>query len=191
MAIGLGDLMSPGSFDGPRLIEPRADLHLAFLEMVADYRRHGEERYQRLRVDSAEDFENYIARLSSQSRGEGLRPGHVPDTTFWLVDAAAIVGVSRLRHFLAPALEIEGGHIGYDVPPSYRGRGNGTLLLALTLNRAHQLLRIGRVLVTCDAGNGASARVIERNGGRLQDEIKSSISGAIVRRYWIVLNGEA
>jgi predicted acetyltransferase len=44
-----------------------------------------------------------------------------------------------------------------------------------------------RVLVTCDDDNVGSARVIERNGGRLQGRVTSPHSGKLVRRYWIDL----
>ncbi len=56
---------------------------------------------------------------------------------FWPIeDDVRLVGVSRLRPRLTPALEIQGGHIGYDVPPSVRRKGYGTQLLRLTLPKA-------------------------------------------------------
>src|SRR5437867_5975358 len=62
--------------------------------------------------------------------GVGLRPGWVAMSYFWLIeDHVRLVGVSRLRPKLTPAPEIQGGHIGYDVPPSVRRRGCGTQLL--------------------------------------------------------------
>ncbi|MBE1602632.1 putative acetyltransferase [Streptomyces stelliscabiei] len=44
---------------------------------------------------------------------------------------------------------------------------------------------MGRVLITCDDDNVASARTIERNGGVLED-VRTTDEG-IKRRYWITL----
>jgi predicted acetyltransferase len=44
---------------------------------------------------------------------------------------------------------------------------------------------LDRVLVTCDDGNTASARTIERNGGVLED-VRETWLG-LTRRYWIEL----
>jgi predicted acetyltransferase len=44
---------------------------------------------------------------------------------------------------------------------------------------------LGRVLVTCSDDNVASARIIERNGGVLEDVRKTAVG--LKRRYWITL----
>jgi predicted acetyltransferase len=167
-----------------RLIEPTAELGTEFLSMIDDYRAAGEERYQHLRALVVHDFTEYIHRIEAASRSVGLEPGAVPQTTFWLVRGNTIVGTSRLRHYLTPDLEREGGHIGYDVRPAERKKGYGTLLLALTLEKAREL-GPRRVLVTCDTDNVGSARMIEKNGGRLENEEISPESGKLVSRYWI------
>ena len=42
-----------------------------------------------------------------------------------------------------------------------------------------------RVLLGCDKNNAASAKVIEKNGGVLENEVP--FEGKTVRRYWIAL----
>jgi predicted acetyltransferase len=56
------------------------------------------------------------------------------------------------------------GHIGYAVVPEKRGRGYAKVALAhiLPVARAE---RFSRVMITCDADNAISRRVIEANGG--------------------------
>lgn len=111
----------------------------------------------------------------------------MPESTHWLVrDGTTFVGFSRLRHRLAPALEHHGGHVGYAIRPSERGKGYGTRILALTLNKAREM-GLDRVLVTCDTDNLASVRVIEANGGVLQNQSVSNRSGKMISRYWISL----
>ncbi len=176
----------PSSHDDVCLVQPDAEYRDEFLAMVEEYRAAGDERYQYVRGGTTADFAGYVRRLEDASRGLGLHQGYVPQTTFWLVRGRRLLGVSRLRHHLTPSLEVEGGHIGYDVRPSERRKGYGTLLLALTLPKAREL-GIGRVLVTCDADNVGSARIIQKNGGRLVDEVVSPESGKPVSRYWIEL----
>jgi len=105
---------------------------------------------------------------------------------FLVKDRSYLVGSSRLRHTLTPDLEQEGGHIGYDIRPSQRGKGYATLLLNLMLEEAKGSGLTG-VLVTCDETNIASARVIEKNGGKMLNKVVSEESGELVRRYWIDL----
>nr|WP_319464069.1 GNAT family N-acetyltransferase [Micromonospora sp. RTP1Z1] len=75
-----------------------------------------------------------------------------------------------------------GGHIGYGVRPSARRRGVATFALGVALSEAARR-GIDPVLVTCDDDNTASARIIERHGGVLED-VRDTELGRI-RRYWI------
>jgi predicted acetyltransferase len=156
-------------------------LEEAFREMAAEFEDAGKGRHG----DLPKDFGEYVERLQAQSRGIGLKPGHVAQSTYWLVSPdGRVLGTSRLRHRLTPQLKHSGGHIGYDVRPSERGKGYGTRLLALTLQRAREL-GVERVLLTCDDDNLASARVIEKNGGQLENKVLSPRSGKLHRRYWV------
>ena len=122
------------------------------------------------------------------ARGIGLRPGFVPSTTLWLVrDGQTLLGTIHLRHSLTPWLENEGGHIGYAVRPSQQGKGYATRMLSMCLEKA-RAMGLARVLITCDRENKASARVIIKNGGVLENEVASKIAGrAFTLRYWIAL----
>lgn len=127
-----------------------------------------------------------IQRLRDESAGIGLPEGYVPASTFWLVEDNAFIGLGSIRHRLTPALENFGGHIGYMVRKDKWGQGYGTRLLSLLLPEANRL-GIEKALVTCNETNIASARIIERNGGILEDIREDIIDGAPRRtkRYWI------
>jgi predicted acetyltransferase len=153
--------------------------------MAGEYRDSDDRRYYRDAAREGFDFEEYVARLHRHSKGIGLEKGLVAYTTYWLVDSGdTIFGVSRLRHSLNANSRKEGGHIGYDVPPSQRNAGNATELLRQTLAKA-KAMGIMRALVTCDAANAASARVIKKNGGKLENQVISDFTGRVVNRYWI------
>jgi predicted acetyltransferase len=157
----------------------------AFLAMLADYEARDPENggfYAPGRID----FDAYVERLRRDELGLDLPPGYVPCSHRWLVDAAGtMVGVVRVRHRIdTPFLAEDGGHIGYDVPPSLRGRGYGTACLVAGLGEA-QALGLARVLLCVDAHNVPSWRTVERCGGALEVERWSDAYQCLVRRYWI------
>jgi predicted acetyltransferase len=103
----------------------------------------------------------------------------VPSTWLWIVDEAdEVVGRVSIRHRLTDNLLQVGGHIGYAVIPSARRRGHATAALAQSLRIAAGL-GIDPALVTCDDTNVASRRVIEKNGGQLEDVRMSKL------RFWV------
>ena len=108
----------------------------------------------------------------------------MPGTTTFLVEEGELLGVVNLRHRLTNALLEYGGHVGYSVRPSARGRGCATRLLQGAVRQA-QAMGIDRVLVTCAPSNTASLRVIDKCGGVFEDERRAWDDGEKVRRYWI------
>ena len=148
--------------------------------MAEEYRAAGSDRYK----SALENFPVYLEQVLSYARGVELNTDRVPESEFWLVDDGKIVARSKLRHRLNSALEHEGGHIGYDVRPSERQKGYGTLILKLTLEKAKKL-GLNKVLLTCDTDNIASAKIIEKNGGELAGHAVSQKNGKQISRYWI------
>lgn len=162
--------------------------HSALIDLANDFYAAGEQRYREVTPEMTwEEFTALLRRLEAGAHEGSLEPGRVPQSVYWLVrNGNELLGSSHLRHRLTPMLEHEGGHIGYVIRPSERGKGYATLLLALTLEKAREMDLPG-VLVTCDDDNISSARVIEKNGGQLLNKVVSKISGKPVRRYWIAL----
>ena len=119
---------------------------------------------------SDERFAAFSAAIRAQRLEETPRPeGFVPDTELWLVDGDEFLGRIGIRHRLTPGLLELGGHIGYDVRPSARRRGHATRMLRQALGVARGL-GIERALITCAVDNVGSRRVIELNGGVLEDQ---------------------
>lgn len=121
-------------------------------------------------IERVLDFER---RLTTDPPGD-----FVPATTYWWTDADTYLGRINLRHRLNDDLREIGGHIGYDIRPTARRRGHATAMLAAVLPRA-AALGITEALVTCDTHNTASRKVIEANGGVLEDERGGKL------RYWV------
>jgi predicted acetyltransferase len=170
-----------------QLVEPSMAYEDAYLALAKEC--HAVQEHYGPHLKALKDFAAWVDELRAMKRGENLKPGIVPMTTYWLTrEDGKIVGESRLRHYLNHALEIEGGHIGYLICPSERRQGYGTLILALTMEKA-VALGLERVLVTCDTDNIGSARIIEKNGGVLDGYAVSPSDDKQISRYWIDLSG--
>ena len=168
------------------LIPPSVALDQTYREFLAEVKHHDERLTPWVLAMEAPTFAELIRKLEQYSQGVGLQSGFVPHSTYWLVDDDKnLLGVSNLRHELTPSLKLVGGHIGFGVRPSQRGKGLGSRLLALTLLEAKRR-GMDRVLLTCDRQNQASARVIEKNDGVLDCEVSLDDDNA-ARRYWIDL----
>ena len=119
---------------------------------------------------------------------DGTTGQRVPETILWYVEGDEFLGSVHLRHWLNDALAAWGGHVGYAVRPSAQGRGYATIMLAGMLDHARARGDLDRVMLTVNVKNPASIRVIEKNGGVLQDTIPHPwVAGDEGRRYWIVL----
>jgi predicted acetyltransferase len=110
----------------------------------------------------------YLARLHGTPLPCEWIDGYVPQTVLWWVAGDEYLGRLSLRHRLTPHLRYHGGNIGFEVRPSARRRGHATAMLAAALPLAASLgIRSARI--DCAVDNVASRRVIERNGGVLDE----------------------
>jgi predicted acetyltransferase len=138
--------------------------------------------FTREELETRQGAARFVAWRLERSREDAPRPtGHVPCTFFWVVEDAAperYLGSISVRHRLTRYLLEVGGHIGYSVRPTARRRGVATEALRAVLPEAARL-GIDPALVTCDDDNVGSARVIEANGGVLEDVRAGK------RRYWV------
>ncbi len=130
-------------------------------------------------LDAPEGLEAFMVEFAEGERGVGGSNDYRPaeDTM------ADVVAYSRLGHALNDALLHHGGNVGYYVKRSERRKGYGRLVLALTLAEGRKR-GLQRFLLTVDSDNPGSIRVIEANGGVLEDE-RVDPKGCKFRRYWI------
>jgi predicted acetyltransferase len=174
----------------PELVAPTTAVHASFLAAMAEFAAEGRGPGDGSMIghdlgrfgptwSSPEGFASYVAHLLDQAHEDTPRPAHhVPSTTLWWVEGDEYLGRIALRHRLTPALLEVGGHIGYDVRASARRRGHATAMLAGMLPIARRL-GVDPALLTCQNTNIGSRRVIELNGGVLEDERAGML------RFWV------
>lgn len=163
----------------PILVLPATTYRVSFAAAVPEFQAEG--RFLELdaaRLTDGTEFARYVEEVLEKAVRDAPRPvGVVPETVLWYVDDAEYLGRVSIRHALTPRLRKLGGHIGYDVRPTVRRRGHATAMLAMALPIAAGL-GIDPALITCDAANTASRRVIEANGGQFAET-----DGATLR-FW-------
>lgn len=188
---GAGQAMgarAPGQYRRgmPELIAPTVRLHAAWLEAHHEWgpglHEDGFGLWPSDEVHSPAGFAAWVARLADESDpAAGAEAGRARCTYRWIVEGDQVLGGIALRHEFNDLVR-RVGHIGYGIRPSARRRGLATWALGRMLDEA-RVLGLDRVLIICEAGNIASAKTIERQGGVLED-IRDTELGA-VRRYWV------
>tara|TARA_R100000005_G_C5002947_1_gene210876 strand:- start:5626 stop:6183 length:558 start_codon:yes stop_codon:yes gene_type:complete len=161
-------------------IEPTLELESSYRDYIREL--GNEERYPFPLDFDYSDFPSLLARLADFDAGRNLPAGYVASSTYWLVEAGEILGVSNLRHTLNEEIHRCGGHIGLGIRPSQRSRGLGAELMSLTIQEARKR-GIDEVHIHCYKSNLASAKIIEANGGVLHSEIEEGALGSVVQRF--------
>ena len=153
----------------------------AILEMMAEFERE----------QSAHDggfwnpdnfvYEEWLEENLQAEAGLNISENWVPAIQLVSFDETGhALGFLNLRLRLNDYLLEKGGHIGYSIRPSERGKGYAKESLRQGLQVAKDK-NIHRALVTCSIKNPTSRAVILANGGQLEDIRHET------ERYWIDL----
>lgn len=126
-------------------------------------------------------YEEWLEENIQAEAGLNIPENWVPAIQLVSFDVAGqALGFLNLRLRLNDYLLEKGGHIGYSIRPSERGKGYAKESLRQGLQVAKDK-NIHRALVTCSIKNPASRAVILANGGQLEDIRHET------ERYWIDL----
>ena len=167
------------------LVEPSLMYKKTCLEAVREFHAAGEYAIDAEQLGAM--FEDLIARLTAAKEPANAPPGELPYEDFWLMDGDEWIGKLTLRTTINAKYLYAGGHIGYEIRPSKRRRGYGTVLLRMGLEKARER-GLQRALLTCDETNIGSRKVIENNGGQLENAVQVEGQTVLKMRYWIHLD---
>lgn len=172
-----------------KLVHPDILYKQSYLEALQEYHDNGEVLYlqtEKLSGDTA--FKNYITDLNNEDSAshypikDWMEP--VREVVLWLVKDGTYLGHVHIRRRLNWHLEKWGGHIGFYIRPSMRGKGFGKKILQKSLKVCAEL-GIDKMLITVDPENKAAIRVIEFCGGVQEDHLNATEVFPERLTYWI------
>ena len=134
-------------------------------------------------------YEKWLDKLE-EDRNRIPNEEKVPSETYFLVRESdqKIVGMINIRLALNEKLKEFGGHIGYSIRPTERGKGYNKINLYLGLLCCQQH-GIEQVLMDCDKDNLASAKTMQALGGKLVREYYDDVyAHCMVQDYIIDVN---
>ena len=116
------------------------------------------------------NFDEYLRRMNNYKEGkdnDGLK-----EIFYWLFDKDKIVGSgsTRLNPEIDKIIETYACHIFYQIVPTYRKQGYGTIICHLLLQEM-QKLGFKEATISCYDTNIGSINVIENNGGELIETV--------------------
>ena len=117
-----------------------------------------------------DNYEEWLKKLEADvNRGPGEE--RVPSRTYFLVreNDNKLIGMINIRLLLNEKLKAHGGHIGYGIRPSERGKGYNKINLYLGLIVCKEF-GLKEVLLDADINNPASWKTMEALGGKIVDK---------------------
>ena len=139
---------------------------IQYTDMIVDFRKETMSGLKRISggvgLESADDIQRWLD-------GEYVpHYGKVEELVFLaLNENGRMIGIADLRLESNDFISNFAGQIGYTVRPSERGKGYATEILSEVIRYAEES-GMRNILVTCNEDNIASAKVIEKAGGKLE-----------------------
>lgn len=155
------------------------DMKYKLIEINLDMGRPEYEMYQDIpakesgstNLCSGLPFEIFPSFIESQMarKYQLISPYDTPTSIYIFYVNEEPVGYAGLRLDIDEQWKKWSGNIFYAIRNSARGKGYGTALLNVMLNKAKEQ-GLNEILIQSSAGNIASQRVIEKNGGVFTEE---------------------
>ena len=130
-------------------------------------------------------YEEFYDGLEVNKHINQINPEWANQTSYVLIDENGhIYGAANIRHELKGKLREIGGHVGYGIRPSERGKGYATLQLKLLLEKMDKM-GIDNALITCREHNIGSIKTMNKFIGTADSLIPSRYEGIMEYRYWV------
>ncbi len=135
----------------------------AWLDFVKDARKFYSEATP-LSFKDEDHYREWLNRLINLNIGTTLKPGEVPQSTFFMFDGTRIVGYLTIKRQMINHNPI--GQIYINIRPSDRKKKYGTKLMTAALNKCREI-QLKQALVSCPEESLGGIKIIEANKGRL------------------------
>lgn len=148
-----------------KLVIPEQKHEMAVMEFRKEFLQAKERVSGGVGLEQAENYQDWLDHKCLPHYGL------VDEAVFLAFDSDEhLVGISDIRLGTNDFIRNFAGQIGYSVRPSQRRKGYASEILRLTLMKAAEY-GFSELLITCNDPNIASAKVIEKNGGILENII--------------------
>ncbi|MBO7243820.1 MAG: GNAT family N-acetyltransferase [Alphaproteobacteria bacterium] len=134
------------------------------------------------------DLEMYLKKCEESRKGINLPEGHVPSFNLWIVKDDKIIAIADIRPTLNDYLRnVQGGHLAYEMVPSYRGKGLMNTIGKMLLQYMYEHFEIKEALITCREANTPSYKVISRLMNEMggHQDTDTIIDGETEKRFWV------
>ena len=111
-------------------------------------------------------FKEWLIKQNDIANGKNIPENYVRQWIFWLYVDGVPIGIGKLREKLTEKSRKIGGNIVYAISKKYRGKGYGTILFKLLLEKSKEL-GIKEILSTVKIDNYSSIKIQEKCGGVL------------------------
>lgn len=166
-----------------QLIVPKAEHEEKFIQMMDEWHTVGGRINPGILKKYAADYKEWLQFIKDKEDPKKIGAEEVLSSTYFVFKERQLIGAVNIRHYLNQDLLQSGGHIAYGIRPSKRGNGFAKKALQLALDQC-KVLGIKQALLTCDKDNEASSKVIQSQGGILENEFVNE-EGKLELRYWI------
>ena len=129
-----------------------------------------------------DQYENWLIRLENK-KNNITEEGLVPARTYFLIreNDNKIIGMISIRLTLNDKLKRHGGHIGYGIRPTERGKGYNKINLYLGLQKCQEF-GLDKVILDANIDNIASWKTMEAlNGKRIKTYLEENDNLTFVR----------
>ena len=137
----------------------------AWLDFVREARKFYPEATP-LGFKEERDFKPWLDKIIQLNLGNSLTNGETPTSTFFMYVDTRLVGYLTIKRKSYNQNSV--GQVYINIRPSDRKKGYGTYFLKEGLNKC-KAINIHQVIMSCPEESIGGARLIEKNGGVLQE----------------------
>ncbi|MBR3503150.1 MAG: GNAT family N-acetyltransferase [Clostridia bacterium] len=169
--------------NGLKLALPSPEYRERAIDYIREFHEYGSE------VHGSGSLDRYLRESTYEAWLEKIKGdlANVPaESTYFCVREAdgRVVGMVNIRPVTSEFIMTEAGHVGYSVRPTERRRGYAAFMLGEAV-KVCRAAGVRDVVVSCEAGNAASAGTILKCGGALDAEFYSERFKEVIQRYII------
>ena len=141
-------------------------------------------------LEKYDDIEKWDLNNKLFESKDTVPPGYSLSYEYLYIEENEVVGMVNFRPQIEnnQFLKLYGGHIGYNVKPSKRGKGIGSKMLKDFLEICKNEYSLNIVMISCIKSNEASKKIILNNNGVFESEILYKPKNEMLERYWIDLD---